>query len=348
MPAFTSPYALLGLLLAVAGLALSILYPIRPTRLLPWLTAAAFLLAFAFAHLHTTRHTTRLEIDRPPIAESEEDAFSYARLLAARGEDVADVRFAEDTQADTIDRAGLTEADLAFFDSVAQKQPTITPVANEPQTPTGPAPIVTDEATYYLAHNLARWNLNLTKSFLLLAAFLLGYDYLRRFNHYPTATFPLPLPGKLASSVAPIPALVERPNPPRRTIPQELTWLARRGDSFILLTQNPETAQQAEKLLTALPKPLRPTTLIHLGHDDTPDLTDDFLIESLWYSRASFLLSDPTRAESFLDALTTALTQRQAHRARTRRPAHLVWDLETPIPETLPALAQSTGLCILK
>jgi len=51
---------------------------------------------------------------------------------------------------------------------------------------------------------------------------------------------------------------------------------------------------------------------------------------------------------SFLQSLTTALTQRHAHRARTRRPAHLIWDLETPIPAPLIPLAQSTGLSILK
>ena len=50
MPAqLTSPFLLVGLGLAAAGLVLGMLYCLRPSRLLPWAVTSAFLLSLSTA-----------------------------------------------------------------------------------------------------------------------------------------------------------------------------------------------------------------------------------------------------------------------------------------------------------
>ncbi|MFU8892845.1 MAG: hypothetical protein ACNA8L_04380 [Luteolibacter sp.] len=298
----------------------------RPRRITPWAIFTCFLLSFAAAHLHSTRHTTRLEIERTALTGStEEEKFSYARLLAARGEDVAAVRFAEDTQADTIDRAGLTEADLAYFDSVAERQPAPPTTTTEPETAAGPEPIVTDEATFHLAHRLARWNLNLTKSLLALAAFLLGYDYLRRFNDPNNPSFPLPLPSALPNAITPLPAFVIT-GPEQDDLTRELARIAQRGDTFLCLTNDSETAAAAMKSVVSAAKWRRPSGLIHI-HEETPDISDEFIFEALWYGRSSFIVDHPGRIESLINTTLAAFSNRKASRARVRQSFHIVWNL---------------------
>lgn len=352
MPAaLTSPFAIFGLLLAAAGLVLCLFYSWRPHRLIPWAAAVVFLLSLVCAHLNSDHHIARIQIERAALAEPEEDSFSYADLLKARGEDVAPVRFAEDTQDDLIDRAGLDEADLAYFDSIAEQPsipaepPAVTAAAEDEPLPD---PILVDEATFALAHKMDGWNLRITKILLGLAGFMIGYDYLRRFNHYASASFPLPLPSSVPNSLTPHPAVNTRTDPPRRSLPEEAVWLARRGDSFLFLTENPETAAETARLLAQAPKWLRPKTLIHIPSECPGQITDDFIFESLWYNRASFIIEDPARVRAVVAALLQNLTTRAAGRARLRQTAHLVWDLAIPLPERLPHLGEATGFSFLK
>lgn len=331
MPAhLTSPFAILGLLLAAAGLVMCTTYAYRPHRLIPLAAAAAILLSLILAHFHSTRHVSRLQVDRPPI-ESEEDAFSYAKLLEARGEDVAAVRFAEDTQSDVIDRAGLDEADLAYFDSIAEAQP-VKPVEETTTEESATAIILVDEATFTLATRLNRWNLNLTKILLALAAFLIGYDYFRRFNDPHKPSFPLPLPSALPNAVTPLPALVIT-SPQQSDLTRELTRLSQRGDAFLCLTDNSEAAATAMKSLASAPKWRRPKTLIHI-HEETTDITNDFIFESLWYGRSSFIVDQPARTFALIDSTLSALTLRTTTRARVRQSFHIIWNLTAPPTES--------------
>lgn len=348
MPAhLTSPFAILGLLLAAAGLVMCTTYAYRPHRLIPLAAAAAILLSLILAHFHSTRHVSRLQVDRPPI-ESEEDAFSYAKLLEARGEDVAAVRFAEDTQSDVIDRAGLDEADLAYFDSIAEAQP-VKPVEETTTEESATAIILVDEATFTLATRLNRWNLNLTKILLALAALLIGYDYLRRFNDPQKPSFPLPLPSALPNAVTPLPAFVIT-GPQQNELTRELTRLAQRGDAFLCLTDDPEAAAAAIKSLASAPKWRRPKTLIHI-HEETTDITDDFIFESLWYGRSSFIVDHPERRSALIDSTLSALTLRTTTRARVRQSFHIIWNLTAPPTESqqqqFTHLAQATGTSLI-
>jgi hypothetical protein len=344
----TSPFLTLGILLAVVGLALCIIYTFRPHRLIPLVALAALVLSLILAKTHSATHVSRIEIDRPPL--DTEDAFSYARLLEVRSEDVASVRFAEDTQADVIDRAGLDEADLAYFDSIAaQAPPPEKPATEADLAELEKSVILLDEASANLAYRLNRWNLNLTQILLALAAFVVGYDYLRRFNHPATPSFPLPLPSALPNSFTPLPALIIT-GPDQSDLTRQLARLAQRGDSFLCLTDDPEVAASAHKTLTAAAKWRRPKTLIHQGPEN-PTITDDFIFEAIWYRRGSFIVDQPDRSRALIDFTITALSKRKAARARVRQSAHIVWNLSEPPTESqqnqLATLAQATGTSLI-
>lgn len=84
-----------------------------------------------------------------------------------------------------------------------------------------------------MASRLDGLNLNLTRLLIVLGVCIVVMDYLRRGNIYTEAYFPLPLPSNWVNGLTPILPEMTRPDPPRRTVPQELAWLIKRGDSDV-------------------------------------------------------------------------------------------------------------------
>jgi hypothetical protein len=148
------------------------------------------------------------------------------------------------------------------------------------------------------------------------------------------------------NAVTPLPTVVERPGRPRRKIHGELAWLLRRGDSFLYLTDNRLDAEEVLSKLAPFAKRRRPVDIMRV----TGEIDDDFIFESLWFGRASFIVDSAARTEQLLARLAELLERRIASRARVRQTAHIVWDLKIPIPDTtrdtLTKLAQATGLSI--
>ncbi|MCE9520151.1 MAG: hypothetical protein K8R87_11450, partial [Verrucomicrobia bacterium] len=205
------------------------------------------------------------------------------------------------------------------------------------------------EADVATAHRLDRWNLAITRFLILAAVLILVADYLRRANIYSLATFPLRLPSVLLNSMTPMPPLVNRSHSPRRSIPEELEWLARRGDSFVYLTDNPAAASAALAHFESRQKRKRPQVLRVTDGQDA--ISDEFVFESLWFGRGSFVVDSIERMEYMLPRFIKRLEQRRATRARVRQTAHIVWDVSAPLPEsareTLVNLARSTGFSLL-
>ena len=77
------------------------------------------------------------------------------------------------------------------------------------------------------------------------SAVVIAGDWLRRANVYAEAYLPLPLPSGLVAAGRPLPAVVVRPEPPRRLVVEELAWLLRRGDSFLYLAPDSAAAEAA-------------------------------------------------------------------------------------------------------
>jgi hypothetical protein len=344
---------------------------------LRYLAATLTLAAFVCAKVNSATHVNRIETIPTSVltqrASREEEIRKAA--LEGRSSEVAQITFAEDASGEFLDKAGMNEADLKYLGG---DDPSATPEwkrqkqgrsndAGEDASPedklsseiSGPdtskgmdagivgesakrPPITMSEADVAKAHRLDRWNLAITRFLILAAVLLLTVDYLRRANKYALASFPLPLPSAWLNSFTPMPPVVVRSKTPRRSMPSELGWLAKRGDSFVYLADN---AAAADAALAALPKRRRPQVL-----RITDAISDEFVFESLWFGRGSFVVDSAARAVSLLASFNERFEQRRSTRARVGQTAHIVWDVSTPIPEatgeTLVKLAHATGFSL--
>lgn len=334
----------------------------RPLHLAVVLTV----FAVACAEINSRFHVDRLEPDRAAEVAAQEAAAEarkqerIAALEAGRDSQVAKIRFAEDARGDALDRAGLDESDLAYLEKIEQeaaeeKQPEWRqekrtrgdaeggqesladrldadedPPAGVDAGATDPEavrePIVVSEAELAAAHRVDRLCLGWARLLLLGGLVLTGVDWLRRANDYEQAYLPLPVPSRLLAAARPLPAVVVRPEPPRRSVAEELAWLLRRGDSFVYLAANATAAGDILTKLTRFENLRRPVQVVRVG-DGGEACSDRFIFESLWYGRCSFVIDSPDRAERLVKAFGGFLEERQATRARAAQAAHIVWDL---------------------
>jgi hypothetical protein len=353
----------------------------RPRR---WICHYAVIVAVAalfFATINSKTYVNRIQIDR-----SEEIAAAQARQAAARkaaeqsrAGEVAQVRFAEDGASDFLDEGGMDDADkkyMATFDeSVAPdwkkekkaRSQTSTEddsleamldtsrekeegMATEAVEGSVAEPIMMPEKQMMLANRLDGYNLKLIRWLILIGLGVVVVDYLKRVNCYNDAYFPLPLPSRWANSLTPAETVQTWLSTSRRTIQEELAWLAQRGDTFLYVTDDEAAAAQLPEQLWRLSRPERmPMDIIHVTADNAVD--DDFVFETLWYGRSSFVVDSAARAESLLARMMELLGERKASRAQVRQNVNVIWDLETPLAEeTLQAferLGQATGLVLV-
>lgn len=385
-----SPIGYLSVLLWLLVLALWIAHVVkRPRRWWCHLALVAGVLSLICAKINSESYVNRIQID-----QSEEIAAAQARQAAARqaaeaarGEDVAQIRFAEDDAEDFLDKAGMDEADKKYLESAGKPKD----AAAAPEAPawktgkkqrSGPQaddslegmlnpeeqnkeagaldelvesqnfaePIVMSATDHYVANRLDSLNLKWIKILLLLGMVFVVVDYLRRLNVYGEAYFPLPVPSAIVNSMTPMPAAWSRPVPPRRSMPQELAWLSRRGDPFIYLTDNPKSAAKIPRKTARLPFNLGRIDVLR-ANQESPLIDDAFVFEGAWFNRACFVIDSAARAERFLQHLVDKLRDRRETRARARQTVHMVWDMTTPIPEDqrdeLLKLAEATGIALL-
>lgn len=369
-----------GVALWLAAALLWLVYWYRQQPRLRYIATAMTLAAFVCAKVNSATHVNRIEaipLNVLTQRASREQEIRQA-ALEFRGSEVAQITFAEDASGEFLDKAGMSEADLKYLGG---DDPSGTPEwkrqkqgrsndAGEDASPedklsseiSGPdtskgmdagivgesakrPPITMSEADVAKAHRLDRWNLGATRFLILAAVLLLTVDYLRRANKYALASFPLPLPSAWLNSFTPIPPVVVRPKTPRRSMPSELGWLTKRGDSFVYLADNAAAADAALAALAALPKRRRPQVL-----RITDAISDEFVFESLWFGRCSFVVDSAARAVLLLASFNERFEQRRSTRARVGQTAHIVWDVSTPIPEatgeTLVKLAHATGFSL--
>jgi hypothetical protein len=179
----------------------------------------------------------------------------------------------------------------------------------------------------------------------LLGVVILIVDHLARANSYARAALPLPLPAAWRNAFTPLPAIVPRPGKPRRSLTEELTHLARRGDAFVCFTKD---AAALPDSLPTLGKSSRPIDLLRVDGDR---ISNSFIFEALWYRRSCFVVDSPQRAQSLFAEILRQLELRHNARASTRGNVHLVWNLDQPPGgndlATFERLASSTGFSLL-
>lgn len=346
-----------------------------------WFCPASFmaaLLALVLASINTSTHIDRIQPDQSAEIEAVRAKTEAKRkaMEATRGDEVADVRFAEDGSEDFLDKGGMEDADLKYMESLGagaepewkknkkargdageEKKGLDAKLGGEEvvkgvdsskfEEKKEKAPIFMSDAHRTMANRLDHINHSTIEILLWLAILACLVDYLARSNVYAHAFLPLPLPSGLPNAIRPHAPVVERSAAPRRPLIDELAWLAKRGDCFLLLTDH-TTALAVPSTLPRLGKSLAPVEVLSANH---PRITDDFAFESLWYRRCCFVVDSPERAQRMFAGFLGLMEQRRLVRAKTRQTAHIVWDLpQPPSPDqlaTFERLAKATGFSLM-
>lgn len=212
-----------------------------------------------------------------------------------------------------------------------------------------PEPIVMLEADLMRANHFDYWNLQISKWCMGLGLLIILYDYIRRHNRYESAYFPLKIPSALANLVTPYPSVVDRSSKPRRSVPDELAWLTKRGDPFVYFSSNSANTKEVDEALVSFFG--KKKNSLQIIKTSTSAFTDNFAFESWWFGRSSVITESKERSESMIGSFLDLLEGRSSTRARVRQTAHLVWDLDSPIPNEiknrLEQLAARTGFSLL-
>ena len=370
-------FSIIGYLSVLLWLAVPAVWLLHRRFSLPgWLALGLAIPSLFLATLNSRTHVNRIEVEQAEETVNQLDIAAAKRkaVEAARGGEVADIRFAEDGDDDFIDKAGMDDADRKYLDSIAE--------SNEPawkgrkkkrgeaQDESGDlddmlggkevisglksdsleteetkrAPIFMSESHKMTADRLDSLNLSASRIAVLLGLLLFVIDYLSRANSYTRASFPLPLPASWLNAFHPLPSVLHRPDPPRRSLSEELAWLAKRGDVFICFTKD------ASVLPASLPRIGKNTAPIDLIHVDSDRITDEFIFETLWYGRGCFAVDSIDRINSLFGFIYTELMQRSAVRARSKFNVHIVWSIDQPLHEDDVAdfgnLARSAGFSL--
>lgn len=347
-----------------------------------WLPHIALLLAvvaFVLAKMNSRDHVSRIQVDRSTEIQEQLDRQLMARQAAtqAREDEVAQIRFAEDSKDDFLDEAGMDAADRKYMESIKKgdvpewkkekKQRSVgsdddslealigavdeqegvdaeAAVEEEPVEP-----ILMSDSDKHMANRLNSANFTMIRVMFGLGVFFVVYDYLKRANMYRAAYFPLPLPSGWPDSLTPREPVTVRPVRPRRSLVAELRFIARRGESFVYMTNNTEAAAGVPKRVQRLPLRRSPVDVLDVGDDELMD--DDFVFDTLWFGRNSFVVNSAERCEQMLARFIELMETRRSTRAHTRQTVHVMWDVDALIPddvvERFAILGRATGFTLL-
>ena len=341
----------------------------KPQQIVCYLAMGMAIMAFSLGKHNSLTYVNKIQPDRSQQkAELEAKiAAEQQAVLDQRGEQVAQIRFAEDAEDEFLDRAGLDDEDLENLDNIREE---LTPdwkrekkkrsASTEGSEGEGmdtaaieessePEPNVMLEADLIRANHFDYWNLQISKWCMGLGLLIILYDYIRRHNRYESAYFPLKIPSALANLVTPYPSVVDRSSKPRRSVPEELTWLTKRGDPFVYFSSNSANTKEVDEALVSFFG--KKKNSLQIIKTSTSAFTDNFAFESWWFGRSSVIVESKERSESMIGSFLDLLEGRSSTRARVRQTAHLVWDLASPIPNEiknrLEQLAARTGFSLL-
>ena len=320
------------------------------------------------------------QLDRQDRARMALQEATRRKNISDRLDDAAQIRFAEDSATDSLDLAGLNDDDRDVLDASLtgessstleppewkreKKQRSTDAVDNSLEAEIGATqqqaalsvdvldesktvdPILMSDRDATLAHRLDAANLNAIQIMCCFSLLAVVLDYLRRANMYQLAYFPLPLPSRWLDTMTPREAVVVRPTESRRQLLAELQVFSRRGESYVFITDSPERAAQATTVNNRLPLGFWPVQILNVSEFDAR-MDDNFVFETLWYGRNSFVVDTAQRGEQLIMKFLELLADRQRTRARVKQTVHVVWDVTNPIPNRIrqefAELGEATG-----
>lgn len=312
----------------------------------------------------------RIEVDDSARIEAEAEA-RRARMAArveARRAAAPDVRFAEDTLADTMDLAGVRE--IADPDEAALLDAAVPAYRRDgPRGRTRPeggeddglridpddadrlAEVRETRAVRTLppdelvrAERMHALNRTLTRALVWITLLLAGVHYLRRVYAVDERVPPCPLPVWLLNAVTPSPPAI-REIPPD-ALEGALADIVRRGETYLCIGL-PAGGSECPQV----PHCWRTLPVLDMADDDADGEDTAFWLEAFWYGRVALHVPEGSGGTRFVAALLPFLATRRKTRARTRRRAWIVWAAQEPIPANwlayLARLAERMGISIL-
>ncbi|MDG2219733.1 MAG: hypothetical protein P8L85_00010 [Rubripirellula sp.] len=348
-----------------------------------WLVHLALLLgvaAFVLAKVNSHAYISRIQVDRSEQIKQQRERQQLAQQAAteAREDEVAQIRFAEDNADDFLDAAGMDQSDLEYLQSFGgdsepewkqeKQQRSYKTVDDSLESQIGatetaegidsgagiesdpPEPILMSGRDKLAANRFDAANLMVIRVMLCLAVVLVVVDYLGRANCYELAYFPLPLPSSWVDAMTPRDAVAFRSCSPRRSLLEELDIFTRRGESFVYVTEDAVSAAEAARTHARLPLGGWPVEVLNVANFDSK-VNDEFVFETLWFGRNSFVVNSSERAEQLLAKFIDLMADRRTTRARAKQAVHVVWDVDAPVPEAVRQrfanLGQATGYTLL-
>ena len=354
---------------------------IRPRRWLGHVALLAAVAALATAKANSATYVARIQVDMSEQVQQQMDRQAMARKAAEkdRADEVANIRFAEDASRDFLDIAGLDDTDRAYFESFAgnedaqwkkqkkqrsdggtapddlesligaSQERTGVQVSEELEQAPEAEPIFMSDKDKTMADRLDGANLQASRLVLILAAVFVLFDYVRRLNNSREAYFPLPVPSSWADALTDRQIVTNLSKRSASALVAKLKHIVRRGETFVLLTDDAQVAKAASMPMPRLPVGFPKHHVIDVAAE--PKLDDGFVFETAWFGRNSFVVLENARAHGMLDLFMKLMENRRGSRAHTRRTVHLVWDIADPIPEVtrqrFESLGLATGLTLL-
>ncbi len=382
-------FGLTGLASAVAW-ALALLFLAagitRPHRWTRWLLAMGAAIVGVVLAAATSAGIRAIEIDRSAEVLAAEAAGTKAVQEKLRSR-AADIRFAEDTAADQADVAGVTVAEeegayeraveeqlakipayrargkktRAAGKTVANAGDAAASTSGETATEAGPDAAATaaepernvrtlPESQLVVADQFDRGNRAAAWTALLFSLGLVGMEYVRRFNSTFDPVWPLPLAGTPIDGIAGKEHVVSLPPGGLDALPAWLESLARKGESFLVLSAADLLPGRSDLPRVSLGRwrlstPLRRFPAADLVAD--PSLLE-LAFESAWFGRASSFVIGEQAAGDVLSRLAAALESRRRCRAAAGRTLDIIWALDAEPPAeaaaTIARLAAATNV----
>ena len=362
----------LSVALGIGALAIWLIHWFKQHRFLPYIGLVMAIAAMFCARHNSSTYVNRVQAD-PSIMlakMAEAQRKKEQAMINARTEEVDNIQFAEDARGENLDKAGMDEVDLKYMKAIMgedepawkkekRKRGDATQEDNSLESKMGATvkskgadvaaleedkslePILLNEASVVLSQQLDLWNLNFSKCLMLIAVLILIIDYIRRANIYSEALWPIPLPSTWLDAFTPHPVVFHQPEVARRDIASQLSWFTRRGDQWVYFTERKGESADIKKSLEKLKN--WPYRLDLIQVDDRTD--NEFVMESTWYGRASFICDDTDRCSELLDYYLSQLKHRHITRARALQYVHLIWDCEEELSqEALDAFEQCAAV----
>jgi hypothetical protein len=334
-----------------------------------WL-ASAGLAALGLALAAVTSENIRsIEIDRSADVLAAEEAGKKAAQEKLRGR-AAGIRFAEDTDADQADVAGVSVAEEqgayeraveerlakipAYRSRGKQRRSAKGSDADDDATPPQaavatageqatsdaaagekPAGRMLPESQLLVADRYDRINRGVAWSLLSLAVGLVGLEYLRRFNSTFDAVWPLPLAGTWIDGAFAKSYVVDDALPPAAShdlLPDFLAQSVRKGESFILFAESDPLPER-----DALPRlalgPLAwnlPKQTFGVADVQDDPAVAEIVFESAWFGRGAFVLAGGASAA---DAVLAGMVEILVRRHRCRAVARRTVNIVWALPQ---------------